>query len=239
MTGFFTKLDAGITDSTVWMEPDGTRITWITMLAMSDQHGYVGASIPGLASRARVSIENCIAALETFKSPDPYSRTKDHDGRRIADADGGWVLLNHAKYRAKQSADARRERSRIAMSELRANRRATKQTNANGLQKLTKLPQAEADTDTDKKTDTADQPDGFESVYQAYPKKVGKPAALKAWKAQKINGEWQEILEDIKRRKESPDWQKNGGQYIPNPATYLNQRRWEDVQNIEEQRPFI
>ena len=94
------------------------------MLAMADQHGYVGASIPGLASRARVPLESCVAALECFKAPDEYSRTKDHDGRRIAEAEGGWVLLNHAKYRAAQSKEARRERSRIAMAELRARRKA-------------------------------------------------------------------------------------------------------------------
>lgn len=145
MAGFFTKLDAGITDSTIWHQPDHTRLTWITMLAMADQHGYVGASIPGLASRARVPLDACVAALECFKSPDEYSRTKDHDGRRIADADGGWVLLNHAKYRAAQNADDRRERSRIAMADLRARRKATSATIVNGEQSLTQLPQAEAD----------------------------------------------------------------------------------------------
>lgn len=72
-------------------------------------------------------------------------------------------------------------------------------------------------------------PDGFESVYQAYPKKVGKPAALKAWKTAKVKPEEVElILKDIEFRKAGRDWQKDDGQYIPNPATYFNQRRWED-----------
>lgn len=145
MAGFFTKLDSGITDSTIWHQPDPTRIMWITMMAMADQHGYVGASIPGLASRARVALADCITALECFKAPDEYSRTKDYEGRRIADAAGGWVLLNHAKYRAAQSADDRRERSRVAMAELRAKRRATSLTSVNGEQSLTMLAQAEAD----------------------------------------------------------------------------------------------
>lgn len=140
----YTKLDAGITDSTVWAAPDATRLTWITMLAMADQHGYVGASIPGLASRARVTLEGCLAALECFMSPDLYSRTKDFEGRRIAEADGGWVLLNHAKYRAMQSADDRRERSRLAMIELRRKRKQ-ETTTVNGYQTLTKLAQAEAE----------------------------------------------------------------------------------------------
>lgn len=120
----YTKLDAGLTDSTIWQAPDTTRIVWITMLSMADQNGYIGASVPGLASRARVPIEACVAAIELLLAPDQWSRTQDHEGRRIAVADGGWVLLNHAKYRAKQSADDRRERSRVAMAELRARRKA-------------------------------------------------------------------------------------------------------------------
>jgi len=134
----YTKLDAGITDSTIWQAPDATRLVWITMLAMSDQNGYVGASMPGLAGRARVALDACVTAIETLESPDEWSRTKEHDGRRIAPADGGWVLLNHAKYRAMQSADDRRERSRIAMAELRAKRKLSS-TPVNGEHSLTKL----------------------------------------------------------------------------------------------------
>jgi uncharacterized protein YdaU (DUF1376 family) len=71
-------------------------------------------------------------------------------------------------------------------------------------------------------------PDGFDAFWARYPKKTAKPAALKAFKAQKVNGELPDILADITRKVASPDWQKEGGQFIPNPATYLNQRRWED-----------
>jgi len=73
--------------------------------------------------------------------------------------------------------------------------------------------------------------DGFDAVYQAYPKKVGKPAAAKAWKTADIKPDQVAlILTDIAKRKGSRDWLKDDGQFIPNPSTYLNQRRWEDVQ---------
>ncbi len=86
------------------------------------------------------------------------------------------------------------------------------------------------DTDTDKEIHTASAVD-FDSFYSAYPKKVGKPAALKAWKAAKVKaGELVTILADLATRSQSTDWQKDGGQFIPNPSTYLNQRRWEDEQ---------
>ena len=69
----------------------------------------------------------------------------------------------------------------------------------------------------------------FDLFWLNYPRKVGKGAALKAWK--KISDK-HEVLEQIKnilpQQKTSDQWTKDNGQYIPNPATYLNQRRWED-----------
>lgn len=73
-----------------------------------------------------------------------------------------------------------------------------------------------------------DQLDGFQTFWSAYPKKAGKPAAARAWKAAHINGELSAVLEDVANRAASPDWQKEGGKYIPHPTTYINQRRWED-----------
>ena len=108
----YIKLFSEILTSTIWQEPDSTRIVWLTMLAMADKNGEVKASIPGLASFAKVPIEAAETALEAFKSPDRYTRTKEHEGRRIEDIDGGWNLLNHGKYRARMNAEDRREKDR-------------------------------------------------------------------------------------------------------------------------------
>src|ERR1051325_7827971 len=116
----FTKLFSSITESSIWMEPDATRLVWITMLAMSDQNGFVFGSVPGLAHRARVSIEDCRAALRTLLEPDHESRTPDHEGRRIAVVDGGWALLNHAKYRKILSVESIRESKRAYMRRIRS-----------------------------------------------------------------------------------------------------------------------
>lgn len=101
----YTKLFSSIVTSTIWTEDDKTRIVWITMLAIANKHGEVQASIPGLARVAGVSVQDCHAAIEKFLSPDPYSRSSDDEGRRIEKIDGGWQLLNHAKYRAMASKD--------------------------------------------------------------------------------------------------------------------------------------
>ncbi len=112
MSGY-TKLFSTIVNSTIWNEPDSVRLVWITMLATADKNGIVEASIPGLAHISRVSLKDCEKALEILLAPDPYSRTPEFDGRRIEKVDGGWFLLNHPKYRAKMSADERREYYRI------------------------------------------------------------------------------------------------------------------------------
>lgn len=105
----YTKLFSSITESTIWREDDKTRILWITMLAMADKHGRIWASIPGLADRAKISVEATEYALRRFQSSDQYSRTQEHEGRRIEPIDGGWKLLNHKKYRSIRDEEGRRE----------------------------------------------------------------------------------------------------------------------------------
>jgi hypothetical protein len=105
----FTKLFNTIVTSTIWQEDDKTRIVWITMLAIADAAGIVGASIPGLASVSNVSVNAARAAVKTLLAPDADSRTKDFDGRRIEEIDGGWRILNHAKYRRMLNEEERKE----------------------------------------------------------------------------------------------------------------------------------
>ena len=121
MSEAFTKLFGSITDSTIWCEPNETRLVWITMLAMADRHGYVGASVPGLAHRARVSVESTEAAIAKFLSPDPYSRSQDYEGRRIEEADRGWILLNYGRYRDMRDEEVRKEYERARKRKQRGN----------------------------------------------------------------------------------------------------------------------
>lgn len=66
----------------------------------------------------------------------------------------------------------------------------------------------------------------FEKFWSAYPKKVGKQAAKKAFSRVKVPVET--LLAALERQKCSAQWSKDNGQYVPNPATWLNQGRWED-----------
>lgn len=107
----YVKLFSSILQSSLWQHDLATKVVWITMLALADRDGLVSASVPGLAHTAGVSMEDCERAIKVLMSPDPYSRTPDHEGRRIEKVTDGWELLNHAKYRALESAENRREKT--------------------------------------------------------------------------------------------------------------------------------
>lgn len=115
----YTKLFQKILYSTIWSEDDQTRIVWITMLAMCDSDGNVLASIPGLARAANVPEKAVQVALKKFLDKDLHSTTPDNEGRRIEAVDGGWRLLNHAKYRDMMSIEHRRAYNALKQQEYR------------------------------------------------------------------------------------------------------------------------
>ena len=128
MSGY-TKLFSSIVTSSIWCEDDKTRLVWVTMLALASKDGVVEAAIPGLANAARVPIEDCRAAVARLLAPDPDSRTTEFEGRRIEPCDGGWRLLNHAKFRAKLSRDDRNDYQRVKQAEYRSPQYVPKPSN--------------------------------------------------------------------------------------------------------------
>lgn len=68
--------------------------------------------------------------------------------------------------------------------------------------------------------------DGFDEFWAIYPRKTAKTVAIKAWKKVKVDAALLGIiLEAVKRQKDTKQWQDG---FIPHPATWLNQKRWED-----------
>lgn len=71
--------------------------------------------------------------------------------------------------------------------------------------------------------------DHFELFWKAYPKKVAKKVAYQSYsKISQSKEQLQIILKAIEEQKQSIDWTKDDGQFIPHPATWLNQGRWTD-----------
>ena len=83
--------------------------------------------------------------------------------------------------------------------------------------------------------------DRFSRFWAAYPRKVGKQAAKKSWSRLHPSEELtQAILQAVEAQKQSRQWRENDGQFIPNPATWLNQGRWEDeLPKGESSNPFL
>ena len=67
----------------------------------------------------------------------------------------------------------------------------------------------------------------FDLFWEAYPKKSGKGGAFKAFNSAKLPP-INELVAILKKHTEQVQWTKDGGQFIPNPQTWLNQSRWED-----------
>lgn len=69
----------------------------------------------------------------------------------------------------------------------------------------------------------------FDRFWAAYPRRVAKGAARKAFAKLNPNDELLDrMLTAIAAQRVSPDWTRNNGQYIPHPSTWINQERWDD-----------
>lgn len=87
-------------------------------------------------------------------------------------------------------------------------------------------PLPEKTTTSAKKNGRERGQDDFDAFWKAYPRKQGKGAARKAWLKAKPN--LATVLAAIASQRKSDQWVRDGGQFIPQPATWLNQERWED-----------
>ena len=69
----------------------------------------------------------------------------------------------------------------------------------------------------------------FARFWAAYPHKVGKDAALRAFRTLRPDNDLTDaMLAAVARHRASPQWQRDGGQFIPHPRTWLHQGRWKD-----------
>lgn len=91
-------------------------------------------------------------------------------------------------------------------------------------------PNTDTDTDTDlnSSSSSSSSDSEFEQFWIAFPKKVGKKDAKRAWVKARDKPPLTDLLIALKGQKESAQWQREHGRFIPNPATWLNQGRWGD-----------
>lgn len=154
------------------------------------------------------------------------------------------------KWQAVDKLSEIREYNRIAQQKSREKRRALQAVNDN-VNDMSMTCQPCQGTDRDKESDLRtkniysssifDELDAvstnkndvvqerFEQFWKLYPKKVGKGDARKKFLKLKPNQKlFDQILSAVEAAKKTEQWTKNNGQFVPNPATWLNQSRWED-----------
>ena len=91
-------------------------------------------------------------------------------------------------------------------------------------------------TNKERSKTLSDYSDEFEQFWKAYPKKTAKGDAWKSWKKEKPS--LQVVLNALSWQTTQSDWIKEKGQFIPLPATYLNQRRFDDGDRAGGKKPF-
>jgi len=238
----YSKLDSELTRSSIWDQESDIRVVWITMLSLKDKDGFVSSSVPGLAHLSRVSIDKAREALDMFLAPDEYSRTTDNEGRRIKETDGGWIVLNHAKYRDQQNRDQRKaDQAEYA----RVKRASSKVVGASTSVDKRRQESTYTDTDTNTNTDSSSKHTvevstviakakagysiEFEQFWQAYPsdRRGNKKRAFIEWK--KVpDDKRQLVIDDIDLRvKVDKVFIDEGGKFVPHAERWLSGERWE------------
>ncbi len=95
----------------------------------------------------------------------------------------------------------------------------------------------EIDTDSVKKEPSLIEK-RFDEFWASYPRKTGKGAAKKSFlkiaPSKELFEKMMAALEDAKRCEQ---WSRDHGQYIPHPATWLNQERWDDDYGVPDLSP--
>jgi uncharacterized protein YdaU (DUF1376 family) len=91
---------------------------------------------------------------------------------------------------------------------------------------------------TEQKAKSKISKETWEAFWSVYPRKVGKKKAGEV--LNRINPDaklLQIIITAVKVQCKSEQWTKDAGQFIPHPATWLNQERWEDATKVQVEKP--
>ena len=237
----YGKLFSQMYDGTLGTQgPWEALVTFQQMIILADRDGTVDMTAEALARRTTVPLGVIKLGIGILEQPDPQSRTPDEDGRRIARLDQerewGWRIVNYAKYRAIRTAEDRREYHRQYATGRRAKR--AKSTNVNKPTGVNpKQPIAEAYAKAEVEVQQTPSPNGsgevvgldFADFWSAYPRKVGKGDAFKAWvKIKPAAPLVARIVSAAVAQRSCPDWQREEGRFIPHAATWLNRQGWED-----------
>lgn len=127
MADHYTKLWSQIVESTLWRDDNDLIVLWIVILAKKDKDHVVRTPIPTLARFANMSVAECEKKLKILASPDPYSQSPDHEGRRILKLKtGGYFVVNGQKYQDHLKHEQRKAAVAAAVAKCRQKQKSRK-----------------------------------------------------------------------------------------------------------------
>jgi hypothetical protein len=227
----YNKLFTKILDSSVWLEPTPTRIVWVTLLAAMDENGFCPFAAAGnVANRARVSVDEAKAAIQTLEDPDPDSSDPEHEGKRIERVPGGWMVLNAAKYRLTATRVQAQEKTKERVRRHRAKKRC-----GNGSETLRNSSEtpSEAYTNTKKNIcSTSGKPsEQVLDIYAAYPRRVAPKKAYAAITKALADLPFPKLLTAVQAFAQKVTIEGTEPKFIPHPATWFNGGRYMDEES--------
>lgn len=201
-------------------EGDAILVTWIKLLTLAGKTNdngtiYLTETIPYtedmLSTICRRPLQIIRLALQTFEKLE-----------MIAIENGIINIVNWEKHQNIERLQQIREQTRTRVARFREKQRL--------LSEPVTLRNAEVTQQNKNKNKNIYMlKNGFNLFWERYPKKLAKRDAEKAFDKIKPDEKlFNLILEKLELYKQSEAWLKDGGQFIPYPATWLNGRRWED-----------
>lgn len=138
-----------------------------------------------LASVIGTSEKRAEAAIGFLCAPDPNSRSKTDDGRRLVrEGQFAYRVPNHGHYLKIQNEGERREYNRIKKAESRSRGVKARVNDSQAMSAVSAQEEEEAYTDKEeKKKTTLGYADGFEAVWKVYPRRAGGNSKADAGKA--------------------------------------------------------
>jgi len=81
----------------------------------------------------------------------------------------------------------------------------------------------------------------FNIFWEEYPRKIARKTAESYWMKANIDEKlFEKIMKSLEAQKKSRQWKSENGKYIPHPATWINQERWNDeIQSIPNKYDLI
>jgi len=211
---------------------------WGYCIAKADPEEHtVILNPPLLATIIGTTQEDIEAAMMSLTSSDKHSKCPDEDGKRLVHQNGHtYFVVSHEHYRKMVSNDERRAYNREMKRRSREKHSASRDVND-----MSTAPASASASDVASEGESAERGSTYTAEFQAwwkeYPRKVAKKEAYRAYKRAKQQADADTLLASVRQQKGWSAWVKDGGAYIPHPATWLNQGRWEDEERVDTSRP--